>query len=442
MRSTITISVGALLLMVIAIYNGYPILYSDSASYINSGFSLETPIDRPITYGLFIRIFSIYGLTLWTVIFAQCLLLSYVLFKTVCDFISKQHSTIIFGGIIIFLTIFTGVSFISGQLITDIFPSISVLCLTHLLFNSELKRRERLFFYIVFFWANAFHMSHIIINSISILSLFILIKFFPNSILRNSYKTLTIVLILTLGGILTMGASISKSKHVFFLGRMAENGILQDYLNENCENKNYKLCKKLQAIPASTTEFLWNPESPLYSEFESWKESKDEFEDIILSTLLNPKYLFRHIKEAIKNTGNQLITFDVGDGNGSFFGNTEVQKSINKYFPNDINQFKSSFQSKSKLTTDSLSVLNWIYRVVLSVSIILLLYMILFYERDISLMMRSVVLFILYVILINAFVNSSLVMSTDRFGAKLIWMIPFSLILLILDKHFNNTKAV
>jgi len=36
---------GALLLIADAIYNGFPIVYSDTSTYIVSGFGLETPFD-------------------------------------------------------------------------------------------------------------------------------------------------------------------------------------------------------------------------------------------------------------------------------------------------------------------------------------------------------------------------------------------------------------
>ncbi|HRH39293.1 MAG TPA: hypothetical protein PK760_13165, partial [Flavobacteriales bacterium] len=62
-----------------AIYNGYPILYSDTATYVASGMKLDAPMDRPITYGLFIRITSIGGFTLWTTIVAQAAILTALL---------------------------------------------------------------------------------------------------------------------------------------------------------------------------------------------------------------------------------------------------------------------------------------------------------------------------------------------------------------------------
>jgi hypothetical protein len=62
--------------MLAAFYNGYPLLYSDTSTYLASGFELQTPVDRPITNGIFLRIFSLNGLTLFAAAFFQSLLLS------------------------------------------------------------------------------------------------------------------------------------------------------------------------------------------------------------------------------------------------------------------------------------------------------------------------------------------------------------------------------
>ncbi len=89
------ILVSVILLIVPALINGYPLLYSDSATYIESGMGLFVPIDRPIFYGLFIRIASM-SYSLWFVVILQSLvivalinrLLSYSsgVFNKLCQF--------------------------------------------------------------------------------------------------------------------------------------------------------------------------------------------------------------------------------------------------------------------------------------------------------------------------------------------------------------------
>ncbi|NTV83243.1 MAG: hypothetical protein HGA23_02950, partial [Bacteroidales bacterium] len=49
---------GSVILSIIGLYNGYPLVYSDTGTYIASGLQEFVPNDRPMIYGLFIKLFS------------------------------------------------------------------------------------------------------------------------------------------------------------------------------------------------------------------------------------------------------------------------------------------------------------------------------------------------------------------------------------------------
>ena len=51
-QATLYILAGCLLMMFPAFVNGYPLIYSDTSTYIHSAFEFLPPKDRPITYGL------------------------------------------------------------------------------------------------------------------------------------------------------------------------------------------------------------------------------------------------------------------------------------------------------------------------------------------------------------------------------------------------------
>ena len=70
---------ATLLLLGPALINGYPLVYADTGTYLTSGFQLGIPADRPLGYGLFCRLFSGDGLSLWGVVIAQALLSAVVL---------------------------------------------------------------------------------------------------------------------------------------------------------------------------------------------------------------------------------------------------------------------------------------------------------------------------------------------------------------------------
>ena len=87
----ISIVIGEFFLMFDAFYNGFPIVYSDSSTYIVSGFGLDMPMDRPLLYGILLRIFSLNGLSLWLVIFFQALIVSYLIFLLMELFVGRKE---------------------------------------------------------------------------------------------------------------------------------------------------------------------------------------------------------------------------------------------------------------------------------------------------------------------------------------------------------------
>src|SRR3954469_25639022 len=69
---------GALFLAIPALYNSYPLVTSDSGAYIENGYKLQVPLDRPLAYSIFIRIASL-GITTWGIVLVQALILSLLL---------------------------------------------------------------------------------------------------------------------------------------------------------------------------------------------------------------------------------------------------------------------------------------------------------------------------------------------------------------------------
>ena len=123
---------GALILLAYAFYNGYPFVYSDTGTYIRTGFEGIVPFDRPIAYGLFIRLVSL-KYSMWLVVLVQNLILSFVIFETF-RYVVKSNFKAWFIITIFFLAMTTSVSMFSNQLMPDIFVAILGLSLFLLLF--------------------------------------------------------------------------------------------------------------------------------------------------------------------------------------------------------------------------------------------------------------------------------------------------------------------
>src|SRR5690606_8292286 len=106
-------------------------------TYIYSGFDLFIPNDRPIAYGLLLRLFSL-KLSAWFVILFQNLLTAFVVYLTLKSFNFKKSFTKIYITTILFLTLFTGIAWYSNQLMPDFLAPVLILSIYLLLRNQRL----------------------------------------------------------------------------------------------------------------------------------------------------------------------------------------------------------------------------------------------------------------------------------------------------------------
>ena len=114
--------IGTAILPVGAWLNGFPLLSAnDSNLYLQTSVGMIPPMDRPVYYSVFLRFIRMFSASLWSVVFCQGLIASYLIFRL----IRPSH-----GGIPLFLSIaliLSGAStlpWISGQIMPDFFTGI------------------------------------------------------------------------------------------------------------------------------------------------------------------------------------------------------------------------------------------------------------------------------------------------------------------------------
>lgn len=425
LKIALVVTAGALLLLFSAYINGFPIVYSDTSTFLASGFELDAPFDRPITYGLFLRFASLNGLSLWLVIFAQTLILSFLIFNLIKICLPKRSNINgLFFIIIAFFSILTSVSWTTSQLISDVFTPIMLLALLIVVIGHSNKRTQ-LVLYFIFFLATAMHMSHVTFN-IVLIGLILMIRQIKFLGIKKAIqlKPLLICFSLSLMSIFTMGSALSKSKHGFLMGALVEHGIAKQYLDEHCDNKDYEFCVYKDSLPDKAWKFLWKDDSPFYK-MGSWKGTKREFNEIISNTLTTPKYLELHVKESVKATGDQLMKFGIGDGNGDFLEGTMLYERVGKYFPHELDPYASSLQN-----TKNLTFLNWYNRLLYFIVLLSIvgLFVVLTQVARLDKKVLSIILVVILAVAINAWACGTFANAIDRLGSKMIWLIPLIVI--------------
>jgi hypothetical protein len=413
-----------------AFWNGFPFIYSDIGTYLGSGFMPEMPIDRPITYGIFIFITSLGGLSLWLTVFIQAMMMSYVILLVLDFYLKNWVSPLVFIGIIALLTIFTGISFPVGQLMPDFSTPIMLLCLFLILAQAPLSIRARQSVFALFFLANAMHISHILLNLVLIGGLILFFFFKKKWVSFLKMKTLLQLFSFSLLGIFTMLPPISKSSYIFRMGNLAHNNILQTYLVDNCTVKNSRLCNKLSEIPTNFDYFVWDANSPL--NILGWKESKAEYEEILADIYTTPKYLKMIVKASVENTCKQLQYFIVGEGNIRYPLNAPYIEPLETYC-----QSRSQYEHSRQYTSTTLVPYNLhgLHKFTIAISLFLLILggIKAWIKNELAPNQCFFMVGLIVAILINAWVAATFVYPHNRAGCKVIWLLPFMVVLLIFN---------
>lgn len=411
-----------------ALYNGYPILYSDSGAYVASGMLLDIPIDRPITYGLFIRITSIGGFTLWTTIASQAAIvvaLIQMLLNAVAPS-TRSRSILVIGS----LALLTSLPWVVSQVMADIFTPILVLCTVLLLFvQTEGKFKVRtVLLYALFFLSVAVHLSHptFVLALLSVLFLFrIGIQAWTSTSIPQ--RPIWIMLGLGLATFPIMSSAISKCGNVMFAGAMVQHGVAQAYLEAHCPNAQIPLCEWKDQLPRKAYEFHWDEQGPTGG-MNHWQEHNADLGRVIHGTLTEWPFLALQVKASLKATWDQLFMFDIGDGWGHFREGSEQFRVLKAYMRHDLWAVLASKQYHE--TMDLVPFFIRIHRMVVSAALLALLPIFLFL-RGYDAKVLGITGAVLAGILLNAWGSSTFSGEVDRFGCKMIWLLPFLLILLV-----------
>ena len=78
---------------------------------------------------------------------------------------------------------------------------------------------------------------------------------------------------------------MNQGSHVFLMGKMLGSDVLKSFLDDNCKDAKYVLCKCKDSLPATSRVLLWDTKSPLYQNG-GWEDSQKPFNKKYCSTFL------------------------------------------------------------------------------------------------------------------------------------------------------------
>lgn len=433
-----------------AFHNGFPLVYSDTGAYIASGFEATVPVDRPVMYSFFVRHISL-ATSLWFVVVAQAGILYTIMTMWMSRLFGRINCFRNSFFIVSSLALLTSVAFYTSQIMPDIFAPIAILCFALLITYHDLNKGEILFAGIVLVFSSMAH-SSVLLTATLALVLFVLIGISRKKINKKPIKRAAILilaawlLIPTLNWTLNAGFKVSRAPNIFLIGRLSESGILKDYLREKCEADRIELCRFKEQLPEYSWQFLWNGNSPLYSDdcldanghrAGCWLKRNEEYKPVV-KDILTSSYLFDYIIFSIKESVRQLNDY-LNEDLASMMEDSPVLVNVAWRFKADHQSYISSIQSVSTYKSDLTNALQ----IVLVPASFLGLLVILLKKKWRSRLPQDFNQLLIAVILgvvLNAVVCATFSMVTGRFQGRVVWLIPFLFVVAIALLNSTRTK--
>ncbi len=427
-RIIFSAALAAVLLLWVAMYNGYPTVFSDTGGYLLTGvFRIALAPYRAPGYAFFTSITSL-GASPWFSIVSQAILVVYVLYETFRYLIgdeSKLLDRCLLIGVLV-LAALTSLPWLVSLLMPDVFAGVLFLSSFLLAFSSELRNAQRILLAAIVTISIAAHSSLFPIAALYFAAVAIMalaggqMRGLPSA--RSVMPWLLVPIVAAafwtsaINYKMGLGFRLSPSRNAFLLGRLFGDGLAQDFLRENCPREHFISCQYLSHLPRTEEEFLF--QHPLFSDL---KTNEDEMDAIVRGTIA--AYPRRFLISSARQTMLQLAALRTGDEIRTYGARAWNDSVMQLVFPRDLPAFRRDKQIRGRLLPLA-DALASVHTVVFWISVpACLLFAWTGRFRRINYFLASAIVFLV----INAAVCGALAGVFDRYQSRVAWLMPFCL---------------
>ena len=421
---------GTLILSWVALFNGAPLVFADTAAYATDALA-------HVISGLF-SVFYTYlilplhqGISLWPVVFAQAAIVTHLLYLTarcVCGGAIGRLETL---AIVAALSIFSSLPWVAGEVMPDVFSPVLLLTVFLLAFCiSELAVWELLYVAILTAIAITAHFSHVPIAAGLILLAFGARLVFVRDRAPSGWMSALVIVpfvaavsaMVTVNWLDTGKVGLSRNTNVFFLAKWLDQGPALRYLQDACPDAGYELCAQLAALPGLTQDDLkWAPNSP-FTKIGSFDDLEPEARRIVSATLT--AYPLAILKNALLDTGRQLLHTATGDGLSADFASI-VADSVRPVFSDGADVADSLLQSRQGKGELPVQEFRFLHRGFLTLALGFMAWALFARRRYLPAKLVLFAAFVAAGLLVNAAVTGGLSGPYDRYFARVVWLIGF-----------------
>jgi hypothetical protein len=415
-----------LMLLTPAIWNGYPLLQSDTGGYLARWYEGYLVPSRSTVFGLYLHFGE--HTYFWVNLVIQAMATMWILQLTLRVFGLARPWRLF--GLCLVLTLTTALPWLASMLLTDIFAGLSVLSLFILVLHGDkISGFEKAALFVFTAFAASTHSA-----TMAVLLGLCCVGWIARPFLRGripashlAQGTLTIAA----GAVMLVSANFALSGQVAWtpggysiaFARMLQDGIVTRYLNDHCATQHFKLCPYRNDLPETADDFLWSRET-VFNKLGRFPGMSDEMGYIAVHALA--EYPLWQAEEALLATGEQMLKVATGE-------NTDPPTVAHTYgifrrfLRQQLKVVDAARQQRSFITFGPVNLIHVPVALISTVLVFVVLIAALVRRQsdDVTLLTATVVLALLG----NAVICGVISGPHDRYGSRLVWITTCTLVI-------------
>lgn len=406
-----------------ALWNGFPLLQWDTGGYLARWYEGILVPSRAVAYGLILNAGS--WSNFWPVVILQSALTVWVI-AIVLRVHGLARPTIL-AGVIAVLSVVTTLPWLTAILLTDIFCGLGVLALYLIMMRRDrLIRGERTALGLIVAVAAATHSATLaVLAGLVIVAACVWLlrrAAMPANRLRAGiFAVLLGAALVPLTNYVVAGRlAWTPGGFALSFGRMLQDGIVAKYLDAHCPDPHLTLCAYKDELPRDADQWFWG--SDLFDRLGRFNGLGPEMAAIALGSV--KEYPLLQAKAALTAAGRQLV--DMRSGEGVLDTIWHTYAIIERYVPAAVPAMKAARQQNgATFGFETLNLLHWPVGL-LSMALLPLIVFGLRGERFRE--ARELAAVIALTVLGNAVVCGVFSNPHDRYGARVVWLAAFAVI--------------
>jgi hypothetical protein len=419
-----------------ALWNGYPLLQSDTGGYLARWYEGYLVPSRSTVFGLYLHLGE--PSDFWLNLGIQALATLWILQLTLRVFGIFRPLRLVAVSIVLVLT--TALPWIESTLFTDIFAGLSVLSLFILVVHGDkTSTLEKVLLFAFTAFAAATHSATLLV----LLGLccvgwivrpFLRARTAVSGLMQGS---LTIIA----GAAMLLSANFALSGELAWtpggygiaFSRMLQDGIVARYLRDHCPQATFKLCPYRDQLPATADDFLWG--KSMFDKLGRFEGLNDEMRFITLHSLA--EYPLWQAEAAIAATAEQMVHAATGEGTNRDIPHT--YGIIERYIPSQLKPMRAAHQQHWDI---NFVAINWldIPAALVSTVLVFAMFGLAIWRRefdDLTLLAGTVSLALLG----NAIVCGVISAPHDRYGARMVWVATLVVLIAAVRRFARHDEA-